>query len=163
MPGERPLDYAIRLAIEKAVAVTRTLPAPSIALGADTIVVCDGRVYGKPADRAEAVSTLEALTGRNHTVFTAWALVPSTTPEAGATGYARSVVRMREASRAEIVAYVESGEPMDKAGAYAAQGEGRRFVAAITGPVDNVIGLPLVPVERALGEYGLVPAAVARV
>jgi len=155
--GETAVQYATRLAIEKTVDVARDARANSVVLGADTIVVCDGVVYGKPRDRDDAIRILETLVGRNHCVVTAWALVHGAAPQAGQSGFTRSVVRMREASRSEIDAYVESGEPMDKAGAYAAQGDGRHLVAAILGPLDNVIGLPMTPVARALVAFGIRP------
>lgn len=157
--GETPVQYATRLAIEKALDVACEVGPPSIVVGADTIVVRDGLIYGKPRDRADAVRILEELVGRNHCVVTAWALVSSSAPETGRSGFCRSIVRMREASGSEIRAYVESGEPMDKAGAYAAQGDGRHLVAAILGRLDNVIGLPVAPVARALAAYGILPHA----
>jgi septum formation protein len=155
--GETPLRYAMRLAIEKALDVLDRTRTPIIALGADTIVVCGGALYGKPTSGEDAVRMLEQLVGRSHVVITAWALVRGGSPDCGTSGFARSVVRMREAFRSEIRAYVDSGEPMDKAGAYAAQGEGRRLIAAVDGPLDNVIGLPMEPVARALAEHGLRP------
>jgi len=155
--GEAPLQYAMRLAIEKTLEVACEIPRRSIFLGADTIVVNDGVVYGKPRDAEDAVRILEQLVGRNHYVVTAWTLLCNDAPDIGRSGFSRSIVRMREASASEIRAYVESGEPMDKAGACAAQGRGRHLVAAILGPLDNVIGLPVAPVVRALAEYGIVP------
>jgi septum formation protein len=149
-PGEEPLAYALRLAIEKASAIAEMGREPRIVLGADTIVVCNGEVYGKPTDADDAVRILETLAGRNHIVVTAWAVVRSDSPETGVTGFSRSLVRMREASCLEIRGYVATGESMDKAGAYAAQGEGRRFVAAIYGAEDNVIGLPVTWVVNAI-------------
>ena len=158
---EAPIAYATRLAIEKALDVAVSVDASAVVLGADTIVVCDDVIYGKPRDRADAVRILEALVGRNHEVVTAWALACASAPEAGQTGFVRSVVRMREASHVEIEAYVDSGEPMDKAGAYAAQGDGRHLVAAILGSLDNVIGLPVAPVARSLAAFGILPRAIA--
>ena len=152
--GESPLEYAVRLAIEKASTVATRSEVDVVALGADTIVVCNERIYGKPTDADDARRMLGELVGRNHVVVTAWALVPSRAQRGAATGFSRSVVRMREAAGEEIRDYVAGGEPMDKAGAYAAQGEGRRFVAAIVGALDNVIGLPLTPVVGALSRYG---------
>jgi septum formation protein len=161
-PGEAPLAYALRLAMEKASAIVEMGREPRIVLGADTIVVCDGKVYGKPTDADDAVRILETLVGRNHVVITAWAVVRSDSPETGVTGFSRSVVRLREASRVEIRSYVATGESMDKAGAYAAQGEGRRFVAAIDGALDNVIGLPVASVVNAITTLRRCSGAVAR-
>lgn len=165
--GESPVVATTRLAIEKAEAVARrrgaaALPAGGAAefvLAADTTVVIGERILGKPRDQREAVEMLLSLAGRNHIVLTAWALLKagelSCKPECGVS---RSTVRMREISRAEAEAYAASGEPMDKAGSYAAQGEGRRFIGAIVGALDNVIGLPMAPVVAALARSGIVPA-----
>jgi septum formation protein len=160
-PGEEPLAYASRLAIEKASAIAEMGHEPRIVLGADTIVVCDGKIYGKPTDAGDAIRILATLCGRNHVVVTAWAVVPSDRPEGGVTGFSRSAVRMREASRLEITEYVATGESMDKAGAYAAQGEGGRFVAAIDGAHDNVIGLPVAPVLRVIAALRRTSGSVA--
>ncbi len=156
-PGEGPVATAVRLALEKALAVAPGVPSGSLVLAADTIVVAGDRVYGKPRDEADARRILGELLGRNHDVVTAWALMPADRPSATTTGFCRSIVRMREAGTREIVDYVRSGEPMDKAGAYAAQGEGSRFVAAVVGPIDNVIGLPVGPVSQALSMLGVTP------
>jgi septum formation protein len=126
-----------------------------VVLAADTIVVIGERLYGKPRNEADASRILRELLGRNHDVVTAWTLVPTDRPSATMTGFCRSTVRMREAGTREIEEYVRSGEPMDKAGAYAAQGEGSRFVAAVVGPLDNVIGLPVTPVRLGLSTLGI--------
>lgn len=159
-PNESPLTATSRLAVQKgeAVALRRALAdsGPELVLAADTTVVIGGRILGKPVDRREAVEMLLSLAGRNHVVLTGWALLPVGLPGvAPECGISRSTVRMREVSRAEAEAYAAGGEPMDKAGAYAAQGEGRRFIGAIAGPLDNVIGLPMTPVIAALGRRGL--------
>jgi septum formation protein len=88
-------------------------------------------------------------------------VVRSDSPETGVTGFSRSIVRVREASHTEIREYVATGESMDKAGAYAAQGAGRRFVAAIDGALDNVIGLPVAPVVQAIAALRRCSGAVA--
>ena len=158
--GELPVDATARLALEKAEAVVVRRANRSereVVLAADTTVVIGSRILGKPASRHEAVEMLLSLAGRNHDVLTAWALL-----ETGADGPARqcgivrSTVRMREIARLEAEAYAATGEPMDKAGGYAAQGEGRRFIGAIVGPLDNVIGLPMEPVVAALARAGVV-------
>lgn len=160
--AEAPADATSRLALEKAEAVvTRRRSAGEVVLAADTTVVIGGtRILGKPRDKREAVEMLLSLAGRNHEVLTAWALletgVNGSPPQCGIT---RSTVRMREIARAEAEAYAASGEPMDKAGGYAAQGEGRRFIGAIVGPLDNVIGLPMQPVVEALARVGVLPGA----
>jgi len=160
--GEGPTATAIRLALEKALAVGPAVEAGRVVLAADTVVVIGDRLYGKPRDEPDAVRILGELLGRNHDVITAWALVPTARPHATTTGFCRSTVRMREAGTREIAEYVRSGEPMDKAGAYAAQGDGGRFVAAVVGPLDNVIGLPVEPVRRALREAGILARSERR-
>jgi septum formation protein len=148
-PGEPPALFARRLALAKARAVARTAGArpPRLVLGADTIVVIDAEVLGKPTDAEHAVALLSRLLGRTHRVITAVALVESATQE-DRDAVVESTVRMRPASAEEVRAYVATGEPLDKAGAYAVQGLGRRFVEEIEGSESNVIGLPL---EETLG------------
>jgi septum formation protein len=154
-PGESAAQHAERLAREKALTVARRLgPEPARwVLGADTVVVVDDRLLGKPRDPEHAVELLGQLVGRRHTVVTAVALVASDSlaPRSFA---AASRVLMRPAREAELRAYVASGEPLDKAGAYAAQGEGRRFIDRIEGSETNVIGLPLEETLALLAEAG---------
>jgi len=144
LSGETPRDHAARLAEAKARAVASTLGGspPRIVLGADTIVVLGDRIIGKPSDAAHAVAMLEDLVGRTHRVITAVAVLRSDNPELHRTCI-ESRVSMRSAQREEIRRYVASGESLDKAGAYAVQGEGRRFVTHIEGSESNVIGLPV--------------------
>lgn len=144
-PGEAPAAFAERLAREKARAVAARIgPTPRrIVLGADTIVVIGGDVLGKPVDPDDAVRLLGRLVGREHVVMTAVALVASDRLDAATTQVVHSRVAMRPASEDEIRRYVATGEPLDKAGAYAAQGEGRRFIDRIEGSETNVIGLPM--------------------
>ncbi len=169
--GESAVAATTRLAIEKAEAVVarRVAAAMSsgdpgrpdareVVLAADTTVVLGDRILGKPSSTREAADMLLSLAGRNHVVLTAWALLPvAGRIEAAECGVSRSIVRMREISRVEAEAYAAGGEPMDKAGSYAAQGEGRRFIGAIQGPLDNVIGLPMTPVVAALARAGVLP------
>jgi septum formation protein len=144
VPGEGPRPYAVRLAREKALDVRRQLPASPrrLVLGADTIVVLGDDVLGKPESPDHAVALLSRLVGRVHRVLTAVAIVTTGTHEARDV-CVESTVTMRAASLESIRAYVATGEPLDKAGAYAAQGEGRRFIERIDGSETNVIGLPL--------------------
>jgi septum formation protein len=141
---EAPEAFARRLAEEKALAVARRLGASPRrwVLGADTVVVSGTRVLGKPAGPEDAVAILSQLVGRRHRVITGIALA-----ESGASGVhsavVESTVEMRRAGEAEIRAYVAAGESLDKAGAYALQGEGRRFVVRVDGSESNVIGLPV--------------------
>jgi septum formation protein len=155
IPGEAPADLAARLAREKALAVARRLgSSPArLVLGADTIVVLGEAVLGKPVDAADAERLLGLLVGRRHRVLTAIALVASDRLEARAL-VVESRVAMRAASADEIRRYVAGGEPLDKAGAYAAQGEGRGFIECIEGSETNVIGLPLEETLALLDEAG---------
>jgi len=143
-PGESPAQLARRLASEKASAVARSLgPAPARwVLGADTIVVIDGEVLGKPDDEGHALALLRRLVGRRHVVVTGVTLVASDTL-AERHAVVESSVSMRAADEPELRAYVATGESLDKAGAYAAQGGGRRLIEKIEGSESNVIGLPI--------------------
>jgi septum formation protein len=143
-PGEAAPELVRRLALEKALAVARRVPPPPrrLVLGADTLVVLDGEILGKPADAEQAVQLLKRLVGRTHQVVTGVALV-DTADLSAVSRIVVSRVAMRAASEAELHRYVAGGEPLDKAGAYAAQGEGRRFIERIDGSESNVIGLPL--------------------
>jgi septum formation protein len=169
-PGELPMEYALRLAREKALVVSKQYPQ-SYVLGADTIVVVDGEVLGKPIDHADAARMLRLLSGRAHEVTTAVSLIapnfaaPSTasqskavpntvTSETGVPNLAAqgtlvetrastTKVYFREIAEAEIQQYVAGGEPMDKAGAYAIQGGASRWTDRIEGEFSNVVGLPL--------------------
>lgn len=151
-PGEAPRPYARRLALAKAAAVAARHER-SVVIGADTIVVLDGDVLGKPGSRREARGMLARLSGRTHVVHTAVAVVAP--GRAALRLLATSRVRFAPLAPATIARYVESGEPMDKAGAYALQGRGAAFVAAVSGSVTNVIGLPLAELVAALEGAGL--------
>lgn len=150
--GEAPGVYALRLAREKAQAVAAHYPQ-SYVLGADTIVVVDGEVLGKPKDHADAVRMLRLLSGRGHEVTTAVSVVaPGTLAETRAS---TTKVYFREVAENEIQAYVAGGEPMDKAGAYAIQGGASRWADRIEGEFSNVVGLPLSLVTEMLRTTGL--------
>lgn len=138
-PGESPAGYVERLAREKAVAVARRhLETPVLA--GDTVVVADGRILEKPRDPDDAVRMLGLLSGRDHHVLTALALK---TPEGMRSRVDRTRVRFRRLSPTEISAYVATGEPMDKAGAYGIQGIGGALVSEIEGDYSAVVGLSL--------------------
>ncbi len=161
-PGETAEALVARLAAEKACAVAGALGAPParLVLGADTIVVVEGHVLGKPADPEHAVTLLQRLVGRTHRVLTGVALADS----AELTVRSRLVesrVRMRAADEGELRAYVARGESLDKAGGYAAQGEARRLIEAIEGSETNVIGLPLEETLALLLEAGFPPGRAA--
>jgi len=150
--GEPPLDYALRLAREKAQAVAQHYPQ-SYVVGADTIVVIDGDVLGKPCDAADAARILRLLSGRAHQVTTAVAVVsPGGNTE---TRSATTEVFFRKLTEDEIQQYVAGGEPMDKAGAYAIQGGAARWTDRIVGEYSNVVGLPLSLVTEMLRKSGL--------
>ncbi len=153
--GEAPAAYVERLAIEKAQAVFALHPSGTV-LGADTTVVVDGRMLGKPEDRAEALSMLRALSGRAHDVLTGVAVVsPGVTGALKCTptirsGVERTRVWFDSVTDEDISWYVDSGEPMDKAGAYAIQGLASRFIPRIEGSYTNVVGLPVALVSGIL-------------
>jgi septum formation protein len=157
--GETATDLARRLAREKgaAVACSRT---DAWVLSADTIVVVDGAVLGKPADAAEASQMLRRLSDRTHEVFTAVALTAPGGEPAGEV-LVRSRVEFRPLSAAEIDAYVATGEPFDKAGAYAIQGGAEHFVRRVDGSYTNVVGLPIDETRDLLARAGLLPAGPA--
>ena len=145
--GEAAGDFALRMAREKALAVSRRADG-ALVLGADTVVECGGEILGKPRDAADARRMLRALSGRFHTVVTAFALARD-----GGVVESRAVpsrVRFRELGDDEIDAYVRGGEPMDKAGAYGIQAEGAGLVVEVEGERDNVMGLPVKEVLAAL-------------
>ena len=144
--GETPGAYVRRLARGKAEAVAPRFPG-RVVVGADTIVVIDGLVLGKPADAAEAAGMLGRLAGRRHTVLTGVALVRDTRSEVAVE---RTEVTFTALDADRIRWYVETGEPDDKAGAYAAQGIGSRFIERIEGSYSNVVGLPIPVVDRLL-------------
>jgi septum formation protein len=152
-PGETPVAFAQRLAHSKALSVAERIGAspPRLVLGADTIVVLNGAVLGKPRDSDHALELLERLAGREHSVVTAVALVASDTLRVRQT-VVTSRVEMRALERDELIAYVATGEPLDKAGGYAVQGGARSFVTRIHGSETNVIGLPLDETLDLLGE-----------
>jgi septum formation protein len=155
-PEEDAIRFATRLAREKAEEVFASRPAaalaePAIVLGADTVVVCDGEVMGKPADPADAERMLLLLAGRTHQVVTGVAVVwGSSSPPSIEVAVELTQVTMRTLSPEEVSRYVATGEPMDKAGAYAIQGYAGRWIPRISGCYFNVVGLPLALVATML-------------
>jgi len=145
-PGEDAAAAAERLARLKAASVAR-VEAPPI-LGADTVVVCEGRILGKPASPDDAREMLRLLSGRTHEVVTGLCLITS-----GGTlsGVERTAVTFARMSAEEIDWYVGTGEPMDKAGAYGIQGPAALFVTGIRGSHSNVVGLPMELIYTMLG------------
>jgi nucleoside triphosphate pyrophosphatase len=155
-PGP-PEQQARRLALDKARAVAARVAA-GVVLGADTIVVVDGEALGKPADAADARRMLRALRGREHEVITGLAVVEAFSGRSE-TAAVVSRVRMADYDEAAIDAYVATGEPFDKAGAYAIQGHGGALVAGLQGSFTNVVGLPLEETARLLAEFGVAVSA----
>jgi septum formation protein len=155
-PEEDAIRFATRLAREKAEEVFARRQAagmvdPAIVLGADTVVVCDGEVMGKPADPADAERMLLLLSGRTHHVVTGVAVVwGSSLSPAIEVAAELTQVTMRTLSLGEVSRYVATGEPMDKAGAYAIQGYAGRWIPRISGCYFNVVGLPLALVATML-------------
>jgi len=148
LPSETPGDYVGRLASEKSAAVMRRLApdaADALVLGADTTVVVDGAILGKPQDDEDAASMLRQLSGRSHQVLTGISLRHGT---AEARAVAVTTVTFSSLSEPQIAEYVASGEGRDKAGAYAIQGLASRFVPAIEGSYSNVVGLPVATVAE---------------
>lgn len=146
--GESPEAYVLRVAWEKVHSARRK--SGTTVIGADTIVVVDGVVLGKPTDAADAAGMLKRLSGRDHAVLTG--VVVGGREEAGEV--ARTTVRFLPLTDEEIGWYVASGEPLDKAGGYAIQGLASRFVERIDGSYSNVVGLPIEVVCRLLRRVG---------
>ena len=153
-PSLPPEQEVQRVSAEKARAAAQGLPAGSTVLAADTIVVLDGQVLGKPRDAADAARMLRALSGRAHRVLTAITLLRDGTL---LSHLACTRVRFRPLSEGEIAAYVASGEPLDKAGAYGIQGGAALFCEGIEGDYYNVMGLPLCALTKLLAQLGPEP------
>ncbi len=148
LPGEAPTDHVVRLSYEKACAVAAKTEGRFF-IGADTIVVLDGAILGKPVDAAHALQMLTGLSGRNHEVITGFTVFDTVS----GTHVSRSVcteVTFKKLEEKEIAAYIATGCPMDKAGAYAIQGGAVHFVRSITGSYTNVIGLPMTELYEVL-------------
>jgi septum formation protein len=150
--GEPAPDYALRMARDKARAVSSRYPEAMV-IGADTIVVCEGQILEKPADANDARRMLAMLSARTHTVITAFALarggnILESSP-------VESLVTFRRLADAEIDDYIATDEPYDKAGAYGIQGVGGGFIAHVDGSRDNVMGLPTERVVATLARFGV--------
>lgn len=139
VPGERPEQHVERLAVLKAEAVALDRPGALVVAG-DTVVVNSGRVLAKPTDRADALAMLVSLSGGEHEVLSAMALAG---PHGVVSAVTRTTVRMRSFDEEMAAAYVETGEPMDKAGAYGIQGQGAALVERIDGDYYSVVGFPV--------------------
>jgi septum formation protein len=153
-PAEDPAAFVTRLALEKAQSVFDQVgdvasEEPVLVLGADTTVLVAGEILGKPRDKADAARMLRLLSGRTHQVITGVCLISENKTEVAAE---TTVVTMREISEKEIARYIATGEPMDKAGAYAIQGYAARWIPRIEGCYFNVVGLPLARVASMIQE-----------
>lgn len=146
-PGEMPEDYVKRIAQQKAVSIQAD---DDIVLAADTVVVLDGEILGKPKDVADAIRMLEALCDRKHEVITGICLRRG---KSITVDWAVTLVWMMPVSHEEIEAYVDTGEPMDKAGAYGIQGRASKYIQRIDGSYTNVVGLPIETVYKHLRKW----------
>lgn len=151
-PGEVAAVYVERVTRDKVLAGVAAAPPGAVVLAADTAVVLDQQILGKPRDRAHALQMLAALSGREHQVLTAVAVVCDTRVELQ---LVTTQVRFRSIGAAECEAYWASGEPTDKAGAYGIQGLGAVFVAQISGSYSAVVGLPLLETAALLDGFGI--------
>lgn len=151
-PFAHPQDEVARVALLKAKAVQRRCSSEDIIIGADTIVVCDSLVMGKPRSESDAFSMLRRLSGRDHQVMTGLAVVQGDTVENVTVS---TTIRFRHLSDEEIRAYIATGEPMDKAGAYAIQGLAAMFTVGLEGDYYNVVGLPVCTLCMILRKLGI--------
>ena len=152
VPGESPQDLVRRLALAKAELVAARALGPAIVIAADTVVVLESAILGKPRTSEDARQMLEKLSGRTHSVMTGVALIRL--PDVERREFVEATqVHFASIAKDEIVKYLASGEPFDKAGAYAIQGLGGRFIPRIDGCYFNVVGLPVPLVYRMLQEH----------
>jgi septum formation protein len=152
-PGETPQDLVRRLALAKAELVAERAVGPAIVIAADTIVTVDGHILGKPRSSDDARHMLEKLSGRMHSVFTGVALIRL--PDAERRTFVETThVHFDKLDQEEISRYLATGEPHDKAGAYAIQGRAGRYIPRIEGCFFNVVGLPLARLQHSLYELG---------
>ena len=153
LPGETPSDLVRRLAVAKAELVAARAVGPAIVIAADTVVALEGAIFGKPRTSEDARQMLERLSGRTHSVITGVALIRL--PDVERREFVEQTqVHFASLSDDEIVQYLSSGEPFDKAGSYAIQGIGGRFIPRIDGCYFNVVGLPLARLYRELAALG---------
>lgn len=151
-PGAGPEQTVRELSLHKAQEVAQTCAPEDIIIAADTIVYLDGTILGKPRDHDDAVRMLTALSGREHIVYTGVAVLRGGELRQAAE---RTAVRFRPLTSGEIERYIATGEPMDKAGAYAIQGLAAMFVIGLDGDYYNVMGLPVCPLAMILRKFGV--------
>lgn len=155
IPDETPEDLVIRLSLDKASEVAQRKEVDGRwFIGSDTVVLCDGKILGKPRDAAHATEMLQLLSGREHRVLSGYAVIDRQSGKQLAEAVSTRVW-FRQLTDAEIARYIATREPMDKAGAYAIQGFGVCFVARIEGSYTNVVGLPLCRLTGAMKELGI--------
>jgi septum formation protein len=154
LPGEAPEDHVKRLARDKALEVAARVEG-RFYIGADTVVVCDGEIMGKPKDAADAARMLKKLSGVAHSVITGYALYDKER-DGFLVDAVTTLVHFKHLRDEEIDAYIATGCPMDKAGAYAIQGGAAHMVEKIDGSYTNVVGLPLCEVVEALRRFGAI-------
>jgi len=152
LPGESAQAMALRLATEKALAGRQLTEIAVPVLAADTIVVCNNEILGKPLDLTRAVAMLTSLSGMTHCVVTAVALNLHDRIE---TCFSETMVDFRELTKQEILSYCHTGEPFDKAGGYGIQGLGAIFVKSISGSYSGTVGLPLMETAELLARFGI--------
>jgi septum formation protein len=154
LTGESPRQHVKRLSYNKAMAVAPLYPKAWV-LGADTIVVINGKILGKPKNKAQAKKMLQKLSGREHKVFTGFTIANMASKDFS-TKVVQSAVRFKTISSEELDWYIACDEPYDKAGGYAIQGKGAYFIQSIRGSYTNVIGLPLCEVLETLKEFKII-------
>lgn len=149
----RPQQAVLGLSAQKAAEVAAKVQGDAIVLGADTVVAFGGRILGKPKDEADAKQMLSMLSGNTHSVYTGVSMVVKQSGESRPYSfYEETEVTMYPLTEGQIISYIRSGEPMDKAGAYGIQGKGAVFIEKIQGDYNNVVGLPIARVFRTLEE-----------
>lgn len=154
LPGEEPVRHALRLSEKKALSVADIYPDAWV-IGADTIVTLHGEIFGKPRQSAEAGEMLRKLSGRRHSVITGFTIVRKTTGTIHREAVTSGVV-FTDITGDELLWYLKTGEPYDKAGGYAAQGKASLFIKEVQGSFTNVVGLPLCEVVDALKKLGAI-------
>ncbi len=153
LAGQEPHRLAREISLKKAESVAGQYP-DAIIIAADTIGVIDGQILGKPESESEAQAMLASLSGKSHTVITGFTVLDTLTGEAVSRSV-ETIVHIRRITKSEIKAYVQTGEPLDKAGSYAIQGLGAVLVEKIEGDYFNVMGLPLAALAKVLKEFGV--------
>ncbi len=148
-----PMDFVMNLAFRKALKVSQSI-TEGIVIGADTVVVINGEILGKPQSEKEAIEMLTRLSGKEHSVFTGLALLEVSSGRKSIS-FAETKVLFRSLERTEIEKYAATGEPLDKAGAYGIQGKGAILVEKINGCYYNVVGLPVAKLINMLKEFGV--------